>query len=167
MGIFSNLFSKKQEQQAPARPEAVCPVAGTVVALESVSDPVFASKAMGDGIAIEPSEGVLVAPVSGTVEALFPTGHAVAVKGDNGISVLLHIGVDTVDMQGDGFTAHIAQGDRVVSGQKLVTFDLDKIAAAGHPATTMVLVAETTCEGTLHHCGEGPVALGDTVIWFA
>ena len=167
MGIFSNLFSKQQEHAAASRPEVTCPVAGTVVKLESVSDPAFASKTMGDGIAIEPSEGVLVAPVTGTVQALFPTGHAVAVQGDNGISVLLHIGIDTVDMKGDGFTAHISQGDRVSAGQKLVTFDLNKIAEAGHPATTMVLVAESTCEGALHTCDEGAVALGDAVIWFA
>lgn len=70
-------------------------------------------------------------------------------------------------MKGDGFTAHISQGDRVSVGQKLVTFDLNKIAEAGHPATTMVLVAESTCEGALHTCDEGAVALGDAVIWFA
>lgn len=167
MGLFSNLFSKQQNQAAPERVTVGCPVAGTVVALESVADPVFASKAMGDGIAIEPSEGLLVAPVSGTVEALFPTGHAVAVKGDNGVSVLLHIGVDTVEMKGDGFSVHVAQGDRVDRGQQLVTFDLAKIAEAGHPATTMVLIAESSCEGALHLCDEGPVSCGDDVIWFS
>ncbi|MFR3451113.1 MAG: PTS glucose transporter subunit IIA [Collinsella sp.] len=104
---------------------------GTVMDISEVNDPVFAGKAMGDGIAIVPSEGVLVAPISGTVEALFPTGHALAIKDEAGMGVMLHIGIDTVDMKGDGFIARIAQGDRVEAGQILVEFDREKIAAAG------------------------------------
>ena len=181
MGFLKNIFggasrSKSAEkapeaqavQEAPKQqvPQVICPVVGEAIDIAEVNDPAFASKAMGDGIAIKPTEGKLVAPIAGTVVALFPTGHAAAIAGDNGISVMLHIGIDTVKMKGEGFTLHVAQGDRVELGQPLVNFDLDAIVAAGFESTTMVLVAEATCPGTLHKCAFGPVASGQRVLWF-
>ena len=179
MGLFSKLFNKDDaaEQAAPhaaAQPSApqviarvLCPVPGELIDIAEVNDPAFASKAMGDGIAIKPAAGTLVAPVSGTVEALFPTGHALAIKGDDGVSVMLHIGIDTVDMKGEGFHALVAQGDRVEAAQPLIEFDLAKIAEAGFEATTMVIIAESTCGGSLKKHEAGTVALGDDVLWFA
>lgn len=172
-GIFGNKSQSATESADAAAPTAApaivvtCPVAGEAIDITEVNDAAFASKAMGDGIAIKPAEGTLVAPISGTVEALFPTGHALAIKGDNGVSILLHIGIDTVEMKGDGFNARVAQGDHVEQGQLLVEFDLDKIAAAGFEATTMVLAAECPAEGTLAKCPSGPISLGDRALWFA
>lgn len=173
MGLFSNLFNKADNAQNATQPvepkvtaRVLCPVPGELIDIADVNDPAFASKAMGDGIAIKPAKGTLVAPISGTVEALFPTGHALAIKGD-GVSVMLHIGIDTVDMKGEGFHALVAQGDTVTAGQKLIEFDLAKIAEAGFESTTMVIIAESSCEGTLHKHEAGTVALGDDVLWFA
>lgn len=160
---------QQQQQQAAPAPsvrEIFCPVAGEVIDIAQVSDPAFASKAMGDGVAVVPTEGKLVAPLAGTIEALFPTGHALAIRGEDGLAVMLHIGIDTVDMEGDGFTLHVAQGDHVERGQLLVEFDLQKIADAGHEPTTMVIVAEAPAEYTLVKGAFGPAAIGDRVIWF-
>lgn len=180
MGFLSNLFGNKAsavEQPATGSDRAVeasnqtvpaatilCPVSGTAMDISDVNDPVFAGKAMGDGIAVVPSEGVLVAPISGTVEALFPTGHALAIKDDAGMGVMLHIGIDTVDMKGDGFVAHIAQGDRVEVGQLLVEFDREKIAAAGFEDTTMMIVTELASGLSLAKCPAGAIARGDVAL---
>ncbi len=135
--------------------------------IAEVADPVFSSKAMGDGIGIKPVSGELVAPFSGTVEALFPTCHALAIKNESGVAVMLHIGIDTVDMKGEGFTAHVAQGDYVEQGQLLVTFDRDKIAAAGYDDTTMVIAAEVPAGLAVATCEPGSVAFGERVLSFA
>lgn len=157
---------QQQAAPAPSVREIFCPVAGEVIDIAQVSDPAFASKAMGDGVAVMPTEGKLVAPLAGTIEALFPTGHALAIRGEDGLAVMLHIGIDTVDMEGDGFTLHVAQGDHVERGQLLIEFDLQKIADAGHEPTTMVIVAEAPAEYTLVKDAFGPAAIGDRVIWF-
>ena len=115
-------------------------LSGKTVAIESVPDATFAEKVLGDGIAIEPTSCELVSPVDGVVEQTMDTNHAVGLVMNNGLEVLLHIGLDTVAMNGDGFTAHIKEGDRVTAGQKLITFDPEKIKAAGHPLTTMMVV---------------------------
>lgn len=196
MGFFSNLFGGKAAsdaasnandntkgtptavEAAAAEPianlaepavvpvEALCPVPGSAIDIANVADQVFASKAMGDGIGIKPTSGELVAPFSGTVEALFPTGHALAIKHESGVGVMLHIGIDTVEMNGEGFTAHVVQGDHVEQGQLLVTFDRDKIAAAGYDDTTMVIAAEMPSGRTLTVCEPGPVSAGQRVLSF-
>lgn len=171
MGIFSKLFGKDAEtdtgSQAAAAPGVLCPVAGTLADISTVADEAFASKAMGDGIAVTPTGSTVIAPVTGTIEALFPTGHAFGIVGDNGITVMVHVGIDTVEMKGDGFTLHAAQGDRVTAGQTILTIDVDKIHAAGYDPVTMCLVAEHACAGTLTKHADGPVTTDDTVIWFA
>lgn len=166
MALFSNLFKKSVPATQLAVQAILAPVSGEVMDISKVNDPAFASKAMGDGVAIVPSAGQLVAPIDGTVEALFPTGHALAITGQDGLSVMLHIGIDTVDMQGDGFKALVQQGDTVHAGQPLIEFDMKKIEAAGHEATTMVIVASLPSTGSLTTCPEGPVAISDRVIWF-
>lgn len=166
MGLFSNIFGKGGGSATSERIEVTCPLAGELVDISTVNDPVFSSLAMGDGVAIKPTEGVLLAPISGTVEALFPTGHALAIKGDNGVSIMLHIGIDTVEMKGDGFTAHVAAGDHVSRGQKLVDFDLGKIAQAGFDPITMVIAAENTSGKALHKHAGGAVSTADIALWF-
>lgn len=162
MGIFSRFKTKENKNNGKV---LVSPLAGEVVALESVNDPVFAEKTMGDGVAIIPSEGKLYAPVSGVVEALFPTGHAIAINGDNGINVMLHIGIDTVQLEGKGFTAHVKQEDRVEQGQLLITFDIDTIKAEGYETTTMVVLPESEELGSVSVTEQKTIAPQEKLLW--
>lgn len=116
------------------------PLTGTVKALSEASDPVFAQGVMGNGVVIEPTEGKLTAPVSGVVSVLFPTHHAVGIVTDEGLEMLMHIGMDTVNLEGKGFTAHVKQGDKVVKGDKLISFNLATIKEAGYLTETPVIV---------------------------
>lgn len=112
---------------------------GQVVALEQVKDPVFAQKMMGDGFAVEPANGNIVSPVSGTVSSIFPTKHALGIVTESGLEVLVHIGLDTVSLEGKPFTVHVAEGQKVAAGDLLVTADLDAIRAAGRETSTVVV----------------------------
>ena len=112
---------------------------GQVVALEQVKDPVFAQKMMGDGFAVEPANGNIVSPVSGTVSSIFPTKHALGLVTEAGLEVLVHIGLDTVSLEGKPFTVHVAEGQKVVAGDLLVTADLDAIRVAGRETSTVVV----------------------------
>ena len=112
---------------------------GQVLALEQVKDPVFAQKMMGDGFAVEPANGNIVSPVSGTVSSIFPTKHALGLVTEAGLEVLVHIGLDTVSLEGKPFTVHVAEGQKVAAGDLLVTADLDAIRAAGRETSTVVV----------------------------
>ena len=129
-----------QETKIVALVEIVSPLAGQVKELSQATDPVFSSGVMGQGLVIEPSEGELVSPVNGTVTVLFPTKHAVGIVSDEGVEMLMHIGMDTVGLDGKGFEAHIEQGDHVAIGQKLISFDMDVIKAAGLVTETPVII---------------------------
>lgn len=108
--------------------------------LSQATDPVFAQGVMGQGVLIEPSQGELLAPVDGIVSVLFPTKHAVGIVSDQGVEMLMHIGMDTVNLEGKGFTAHVSQGDRVKAGDKLISFDIDFIKDAGYVTETPVII---------------------------
>ena len=112
---------------------------GQVIALEQVKDPVFAQKMMGDGFAVEPANGNIVSPVSGTVSSIFPTKHALGLVTESGLEVLVHIGLDTVSLEGKPFTVHVSEGQKVAAGDLLVTADLDAIRAAGRETSTVVV----------------------------
>lgn len=112
---------------------------GQVVALEQVEDPVFAQKMMGDGFAVEPTNGNIVSPVTGTVSSIFPTKHALGLVTDSGLEVLVHIGLDTVSLEGKPFTVHVSEGQKVAAGDLLVTADLDAIREAGRKTSTVVI----------------------------
>ena len=112
---------------------------GQVIELEQVKDPVFAQKMMGDGFAVEPVNGNIVSPVSGTVSSIFPTKHALGLVTESGLEVLVHIGLDTVSLEGKPFTVHVAEGQKVAAGDLLVTADLDAIRAAGRETSTVVV----------------------------
>lgn len=120
--------------------EVVSPLAGQVKPLSQATDPVFSSGVMGQGVVIEPSQGELVSPVNGTVTVLFPTKHAVGIVSEEGVEMLMHIGMDTVSLDGQGFEAHVVQGDKVVVGQQLISFDMDVIKEAGLVTETPVIV---------------------------
>ena len=116
---------------------------GKTVAIEDVPDQVFASKALGEGIAIDPVDNVLVAPADAMVSITMPdSNHAIGLRLMNGAEILLHIGLDTVSMQGDGFKCLVKENERVKKGQALIEFDVEKIKAAGHPLVTMMVITD-------------------------
>ena len=140
------------------------PIVGDVVALSDVNDPVFSSGAMGQGIAVKPNEDVVYAPADAEVTIVFPTGHAYGLKTANGAEILIHVGIDTVSMNGEGFSQKVNQGDKVKAGDVLGTFDSAKIAAAGLDSTTMVIVTNTADFASVNPVASGSVAKGDAVI---
>ncbi|OHS89810.1 PTS beta-glucoside transporter subunit EIIBCA [Streptococcus sp. HMSC36C04] len=142
----------------------VSPIVGQMVDLKDVNDPVFSSGAMGQGVAVKPSEGVVYAPADAEVTIAFETGHAYGLKTANGAEILIHVGIDTVSMNGDGFDQKVAQGDKVKAGDVLGTFDTAKIAATGLDDTTMVIVTNTADYASVIPVAEGVVAKGDAVI---
>ncbi|MCW1034764.1 sucrose-specific PTS transporter subunit IIBC [Streptococcus anginosus] len=142
----------------------VSPIVGQMFDLKDVNDPVFSSGAMGQGIAVKPSEGVVYAPADAEVTIAFATGHAYGLKTAKGAEILIHVGIDTVSMNGDGFDQKVAQGDKVKAGDVLGTFDAAKIAAAGLDDTTMVIVTNTADYASVTPVAEGTVAKGDAVI---
>jgi beta-glucoside PTS system EIICBA component len=123
--------------------EVVSPLKGKVIPLNQVEDAAFSSEALGKGIAIEPSEGKVVSPVNGIVTTLFRTKHAIGITSDNGVEILIHVGMDTVKLDGEHFTAHIKQGDTVKAGDLLVEFDIAKIKAAGCAVTTPIVITNS------------------------
>ena len=123
--------------------EIASPMTGTVVKMEDVKDNVFASKMMGDGIAVLPSEGKVFAPFDGEINVTFPTGHAVGIHGKDGCDVLIHVGIDTVKLEGKGFRYHIQNGDKVKKGDLLLEFDIPLIKEAGYDVTTPVIIVNT------------------------
>lgn len=159
--------AEEKEEVAPAALQnetLVTPIVGDVVALADVNDPVFSSGAMGQGIAVKPSQGVVYALADAEVSIAFPTGHAFGLKTRNGAEVLIHVGIDTVSMNGDGFEAKVAQGNKVKAGDVLGTFDSNKIAAAGLDDTTMVIVTNTADYASVAPVATGSVSKGDAVI---
>ena len=149
---------------APQNETIQTPIVGDVVALENVDDPVFSSGAMGKGIAVKPSQGVVYAPADAEVSIAFATGHAYGLKTANGAEILIHVGIDTVSMNGEGFEQKVAQGDKVKAGDVLGTFDSNKIAAAGLDDTTMVIVTNTADYASVTPVASGSVVKGDAII---
>ena len=149
---------------APQNETIQTPIVGDVVALENVDDPVFSSGAMGQGIAVKPSQGVVYAPADAEVSIAFATGHAYGLKTANGAEILIHVGIDTVTMNGEGFEQKVSQGDKVKAGDVLGTFDSNKIAAAGLDDTTMVIVTNTADYASVTPVASGSVVKGDVII---
>lgn len=153
---------KKEEahsETAEGQQEIGCPVKGQAIPLSQVKDEVFSSKAMGDGIGIIPSEGKVYAPFDGTAEAVFPTGHAVGITGENGLEMLIHVGIDTVELKGKGFKAHVNAGDTVKKGQLLVEFDKELIAKEGYDTTVIYIITNMDAVKNLEiHTGNKEVS---------
>lgn len=125
------------------RDNIVSPLKGSVVPLSDVQDEAFSSGAMGKGLAIDPADGELVSPVDGVVTMLFPTSHAIGITSNEGTEILIHIGMDTVQMDGEGFTPHIIQGDKVTKGQLLIEFDIEKITSKGYSVITPIVITNS------------------------
>ena len=148
MGLFNGFF--KEKRSIVCEPWTIySPLKGEVIPLAEVEDPAFSQGLMGPGVGIEPGDGLLYAPVDGEIIALFPTKHAVGMKSSEGIEILIHIGIDTVEMNGEGFKTHVKQGDKVKAGTLLVEFDSNKIKKAGYKTTTMILVPNANSIGKL------------------
>ena len=150
---FLEIFLEKEKEESgkiTCKDKTIySPLAGTVIPLAEVEDPVFSQGMMGLGVGIIPAEGKLYAPADGTVAAVFPTGHAVGMETEDGMELLLHIGIDTVEMKGKGFKAVVAQGAKVKAGDLLVEFEPEVIKAAGYKDTTMVLVSNAAMMGEM------------------
>ena len=136
MGFFDKLFGKKLE-------EIYAPIAGKAVAITEVPDPTFAEGMLGNGIAIEPADGKVYAPCDATVDMMFDTGHAVSLVAESGAEILIHVGLETVGLEGKPFTVHVQNGDKVKKGQLLIEADLEAIKAAGLSTITPVLICNT------------------------
>ncbi|MGQ4037905.1 sucrose-specific PTS transporter subunit IIBC [Streptococcus dysgalactiae] len=149
------------DQPALAEETLYSPLNGTVVDLSAVSDPVFSSGAMGQGLAIKPEDNTLYSPVDGKVEIVFETGHAYAITSTQGAEILLHIGIDTVSMAGDGFASLVTAGQMVKKGDLLGQFDSTKIAQAGLDDTTMIIVTNSNDYHNINLLAQGKVAVGD------
>ena len=138
--MFGKLFKKKEEVTDVS---INAPVSGEVVALEEVPDPVFSEKMMGDGVAIKPTNGEVVSPVIGEIIQVFPTKHAVGIRAENGAEILIHIGLETVSLDGEGFTSYVGEGDQVKQGDKLIHFDMDIIRGKAKSTVTPIIITNT------------------------
>lgn len=154
--MFGRLFSKNKGTSL------VAPLSGTIIELSQVPDPVFSQKLAGDGFAIIPDDGKLVSPVDGEVIQLFPSLHAIGIKSNDGLEILLHIGIDTTKLQGEAFEALVQPGDTVHKGDALIHFDIGIIQAAGYPIVTPVIFTngEVAGEGVGVYTGKS-VQAGD------
>ncbi|GAB4073862.1 PTS glucose transporter subunit IIA [Barrientosiimonas marina] len=158
--MFKNLFKKGN-----SKTEMVAPVAGELISLEDVPDPVFSQKMMGDGIAIKPSDNQIVAPVDGEVVQLPETKHAVGLRTEDGIEVLVHIGLETVSLNGEGFTPNVKTGDQVAKGDPLMTCDFDYIREnASSDITPVVITNGQDTDKTFTMTEESNGKTGETVI---
>lgn len=141
MGFF-DFLKKKPEPETPAM-VLYADAKGTIVPMEHIPDEVFAQGILGQCCGIDPAEGKVFAPAGGEITQAPDSGHALGIMADNGAEVLIHVGVDTVEMKGDGFSPKVKVGDKVKKGDLLLEMDLDKIAAAGHPAVVITVVTNT------------------------
>lgn len=160
MGLFQKLFGK-------ATDDLYAPMAGKAVAISQVPDPTFAEGMLGNGIAIEPTEGKVYAPCDATVDMMFPTGHAVSLVADNGAEILIHVGLETVSLEGKPFTIHAANGDKVKKGQLLIEVDLKAVEAAGLKTITPMVVCNTPDYPTFQTKVDRDVTNADVVIQLA
>lgn len=133
--MLKKLFGKKSVEE-----QLVAPINGKVVSLDEVDDPVFSQRMMGDGIAIEPVDGKVVSPIAGEIVQIFPTNHAVGIKTKSGVEVLVHIGLETVSMEGEGFEGHVSTGDKVEAGDHLITFDPELVKEKAKSTITPVVI---------------------------
>ena len=154
-----NLFKKKENNKVIGSPAK-----GRAVVLSEVNDPTFAEEMLGKGAAVIPEDGKICAPADGEIGMVFDTLHAVSMTTDFGAEILIHIGLDTVKMKGEGFTGHVKAGDHVKKGDLLLEVDLEKVKAAGYDTITPVIVCNTPDYSSVENVGKGAVNAGDDLI---
>ena len=169
--VLTMIFYKTNDQQVENKEVTkleeetiLAPIKGEVKPIEESSDAAFASGALGKGVVILPEEGKVYAPVTGTVTVLFPSLHAIGITSDAGVELLIHIGINTVQLNGEGFTAHIKQGDQIKQGQLLVEFDMNKIKEAGYTLETPVLVTNYADLKEVKNTNASSVQLQETLM---
>ena len=166
MGFLDKILGKTAPAQVlPCEPGTVYgPIRGRVMPLEEIGDGVFSEGVLGPGCGIEPAEETVYAPFAGTVTQLTDTKHAIGLCSADGLELLIHVGMDTVDMNGKGFAYHVKDGEKVERGQKLMTFSFADIKAAGHPATTAVILANADEVGKPQGIKLGDAKVGDVLM---
>jgi sugar PTS system EIIA component len=157
--LFNKLFGKKDIKKEET---VVAPLTGKIVSIEEVPDPTFSQKMMGDGIAIEPTEGVVVAPVNGEVVQFFHTKHAIGVKSESGAEILIHVGLETVSMNGEGFEGHVKVGDKVKAGDKLLSFDLELIKEKAASTITPIVITNSDAVESIDKRAASEASKGET-----
>ena len=162
MGIFSKLFGKNEGKLNPNHLYA--PMAGAAVSVSEVPDPTFAEGMLGDGIAIIPTDGKVCAPCDATVDMMFTTGHAVSLTTESGAEILIHVGLETVSLEGKPFDVKVASGDKVKKGQVLMIADLEAIKAAGLNTITPMLVCNSADFSTFNKTTGADVTNADVVV---
>lgn len=159
MGLFNNLFGKGSKPDsisvAAEKDTLYLPVEGEVIPLEQIKDGVFSEGILGPGCGIIPNEGIIYAPANGEITQVADTKHAVGLTTEDGIEVLIHVGMDTVEMNGEGFEPLVKEGQKVKCGQPLLKFSIDKVKAAGHPITTAFVVTNSDDLGGISTLGTG------------
>lgn len=156
--------AEEKQKKVPKELTLAAPVAGTAIDLTEVKDEVFSKLILGDGIAIEPTDGKVYAPFDGIVRVAYPTGHAVGIATESGAEYLLHLGIDTVDLKGQYFKSHVEQGMKVKQGDLLVEYDVDKVKAAGYDPTLMLIITKNDALDSVTPLKQGPVKVGDKIL---
>lgn len=156
MGLFNKIFKKDQLEYV-----VYAPVNGDVIELENVPDPTFSQGILGPGCGIEPLEGVIYAPFDGVITNVAETKHAIGITSHSGIELLIHVGVDTVDMKGEGFEVHVSENQKVICGDKILTFDRKSIQEKGHPDVVVVLLTNGDDFGALSFADEKSTEKGN------
>lgn len=160
--MFKKLFGKKAAVDNSAK--IASPITGEVISIKEVNDQTFASEMLGKGAGIKPAEGKVIAPADGEITIVFPTKHAVSMLADNGAEILIHIGLDTVNLKGEHFTSHVEVGQKVKTGDLLLEFDVEKIAEAGYDTTSPVLVCNPDTFAGFENIKFGAVEAGEDII---
>lgn len=158
MKLFQNLFAKDNSIRIGA------PTEGKLVSIKEVSDPTFSEEVLGKGVAIIPADGKFYAPVDGTISTIFPTGHAAAITSSEGVEVLIHIGLDTVKLEGKHFTIHAEEGQEIKKGELLLEADLDQIKTEGYDIITPVIICNSDEYSEIQMMEPGDVAQGDDIL---
>lgn len=158
MKLFQNLFTKDNSIGIGA------PAAGKLVSIKEVSDPTFSEEVLGKGAAIIPADGKFYAPVDGTISTVFPTGHAAAITSSEGVEILIHIGLDTVKLEGKYFTIHAEEGQEIKKGDLILEADLDQIKAEGYDIITPVIICNSDEYSEIQMMEPGDVTQGDDIL---
>lgn len=164
--FMNNLFkgNDKNENANLAEEIIKAPLSGKVLKLEQIKDPAFSSGMLGKGLAIDPADGKVCSPVDGKISMLFDTCHAVGITSDKGVEILIHIGMDTVELKGKGFISHIKNGDRVKAGQDLIDVDLDFVRAEGYEIVTPIVVTNGDALKSIKETENNEVNQGDELL---
>ncbi|GAF66745.1 PTS system transporter subunit IIA [Bacillus sp. TS-2] len=164
LGLDKNKSKDETVQSATKAVKIYAPISGTYMNIEEVPDPTFSQKMMGDGFAIKPEEGQVVSPIDGEIVQVFPTKHAIGLKSNEGVEVLIHVGLETVNMKGEGFVAHVSEGDKVSVGDVLLDFDLALIGEKAESTITPVVLTNQDELSSIEKLEETTLKAGETII---